>query len=189
MDISTDLWRAIFLSAQENWVAILAAIISVASAIAASAQTRRQLRVNWNRDVMAWARDAMAAIASAHVEFQLHDNALDRRSKECLAMQKAISASVDQGRLFFENTKNKRAAILDPLVYILRLLETEGELFDQPVGQIVAIHRRNFLLRVQKAIDPAWMRATAQVPDTVPGTDRNPGGRFDMHARPDYDPE
>lgn len=154
-----------------NWIALLAATVSVGSAIIAANQRRQEMRIGWNRELMQWAKEAMSALSDAQEECRRLPTIPAERAEEIrVALQKRLSAAVDHGRLFFENIEELRPQILDPLVAVHRMLDTE--LAQYPKGtlySILDVHRRNFWKRVQRAIDPRWVRRTIQGPDSKAG--------------------
>lgn len=160
--------------ASKNWVSIVAAVISVASAISAASHKRTELKIAWTKDVVAWANDSMLALAEGWVEVgrTRHSDdvvASDRRAD----VRARLAASVDRGRLFFENREGSRPDVLDPLVRAFDLLtaaeEATSRYTQEHLVSCMSRHRSDFWRVVQATVDPAWVRKVAGGPDSALG--------------------
>jgi hypothetical protein len=166
-----ELFNAIWQQVSANWVALLAALISIASAFYANNQRRRELRIAWNREVVDWAKQAIAVLAEAEAYCVATTTLGVASDEKRIELQARLSAMVDQGRLFFENTDGLRASVLDPVVSMYNL--TGADLSGMSLTDIVRhtrTHRRAFWRRVQDVVDPRWVRAVVQARDVEPGT-------------------
>lgn len=181
--MSSDLLSSVLSSIADNWVALAAALVSLAAAVSSASQRRREMRIGWNRDLTAWAKEAMLALCEAQTLSgafaEMPPEAAQAKAHELRAR---LAASVDHGRLFFENIKDKRPAVLDPLVGVVRLMREYNK--HEPKALIAAIdtHRNNFWRRVQAVIDPRWMRKR------VSATDVAAGDGVPDYANPQRDP-
>ncbi len=161
-------------SVTANWIALGAALVSLAGAVSAGSHRRREMRIGWNRELMAWAKSAMEALCEAQTfagDFGVmppemaHTKATEIRAK--------LAASVDHGRLFFENIEGKRPHLLDPLVGVVRLMREHNKYDAKTLVNAIDTHRFNFWHRVQKVVDPRWMRRTVQGADATAGAGAN----------------
>lgn len=173
---------AIMNSIAENWVALGAAFVSLAAAISAASHRRREMRIGWNRELMAWAKDAMLALSEAQMWAPaLASMPAEAAQAKAMDVRSRLAASVDQGRLFFENIEGKRPHLLDPLVGVVRLLREYDTHDAHALAAAIDTHRFNFWRRVQGVVDPRWMRKTMQ------GADVAAGDGADDYATPSRD--
>ncbi len=180
--MANQMISAIMNSIAENWVALGAAFVSLAAAISAASHRRREMRIGWNRELMAWAKDAMQALSEAQTFASvLTSLPADIAQAKAMDLRSRLAASVDQGRLFFENIEGKRPHLLDPLVGVVRLLREYDKHDARALVSAIDVHRFNFWRRAQGVVDPRWMRKTMQ------GADVAAGDGADDYATPSRD--
>lgn len=87
-----------------------------------------------------------------------------------LELRASLSKAIEHGRLFFTNKAGLRPRILDPLMRMYRLLDSDfSDLDDQQVLQLCDRHRREFCAEVQKVVDPSFIRKVVDLPDSPAG--------------------
>lgn len=166
MDLDwSGLAQSVAAQAQENWVALAAAVVSIVSAIMAASQKRQELRIAWTRDLVSWASASMVALSRAQVEVGALSADADglARSRD---IRVHLSAAVDQGRMFFENKQGLRPELLDPLVRAFDLLAaTEADPQRYTRDHLLACmhrHRTEFWKMVQAEVQPNWIAEVVQ---------------------------
>lgn len=149
-----------------NLIALGGAAVAVISAFAAQGMGRRQMQFAWERELLEWAHSAVGAAARAATfasEMKLLGPpaaATERYEVLC-----ALSAAIDQGRLFHENlgasprSRGRRPEHLDALVSIFRLIRVE----DKPDPVVIRDHQVAFVGGVQTLLSTSerrrWVRA------------------------------
>jgi hypothetical protein len=167
-----------------NWVALIALVVSVATALGAARQKQWELWFAWRRDVVDWAREGMTALATAQNEVRrIHTLAEPEALALKTRLQSQLSAAVDHGRLFFLNKKKLRPEVLDPLVCVYALLNEDLAGYGpQRLYEIVEVHRTNFWRRAQRAM------GTRLVQKAVKGIDAPAGIGTQDFNNPTLDP-
>lgn len=166
-----------------HWVSVISALVSLSSALFAIIHRQNELKISWNREVIAWAHSSMRALANAKSEIEtLGVTPTDASLLRITDHMAALSASADQGRVFFTNIDGLRPNVLDPLVSAYRLLGDLSRLERSDIINAIDIHRTNFWKRVQGVVDSDWMRKTMMARNDQAGR-----GAFD-YAHPSRDP-
>lgn len=169
MPISIDLAQI----SLQSWLSFGAAGVSVVSALYAARQRRRELRVGFTQEIIDWAKDAMSAMAVAQV-YIFEARGRPPQDAMRLELRASLSKVVEHGRLFFTNKEGLRPHILDPLMRMYRLLESDfSDLDDAQLQKVCDRHRRDFCAEVQKVVDPSFIRKVVDLPDSPAGVGAN----------------
>jgi len=161
----------------EAMLASIAIAISVISVLFSEWRARHTFRATWTRNVVTWAISAQRQLSIMEHDFETADGVpadqLPDRTQS-LSRLAELSAIIDEGRLFFENSRKSeygsdkpsahqglRPKLLDHLVYSYRSYQSYVKNEKHNPANTIRKRRKAFNSHVQELIDPKWFAKKA----------------------------
>lgn len=161
-----------------NWISAIAALASAAAAYfafrASEKNARDTMRLEWTREVLAWADDCIAALSEAHSICDPRYCQSEGHAGRVFEAHWKISYLIDRGRLYFENDKSDGYGQHKPSAYqgyAPEMLEWLKDAYNSLSNYIYTSFRdgdeikediikskRHFVSLMQVEIDPSWFR-------------------------------